>query len=141
MLINKTSTRYRDAYLKKKIGIIIKSHDTNKKEKEEKKTIKKNSLTSTVSQHYVLHLKRVQDYKFQGNRKMLHFCKLITNGSYIRDLTIQIKPGDRYFVVVLQAKLNCTRPTQSLDSYYSENSHCFTFLKTLSAALTQSDQS
>ena len=39
MLINKTSTRYRDAYLKKKIGIIIKSHDTNKKEKEEKKTI------------------------------------------------------------------------------------------------------
>ena len=68
MLINKTSTRYRDAYLKKKIGIIIKSHDTNKKEKEEKKTInylpEKKLLTSTVSQHYVLHLIRVQGYKF-----------------------------------------------------------------------------
>ena len=38
MLINKTSTRYRDAYLKKKIGIIIRSQDTNKKE-EEKKTV------------------------------------------------------------------------------------------------------
>ena len=40
MLINKTSTRYRDAYLKKKkkIGIMIRSQDTNKEE-EEKKTI------------------------------------------------------------------------------------------------------
>ena len=40
MLINKTSTRYRDAYLKKKnIRVIIKSLDPNKKEEEEKKAI------------------------------------------------------------------------------------------------------
>ena len=49
-----------------------------------------------------------KDYKIQGNRKMLRFCKKIANGSYIRDLTIQIKPGDGCFVVVLRAKLNCT---------------------------------
>ena len=66
MLINKTSTRNRDAQLKKK-GI-IRSHDTNKKEEEEKKTINhprekkilNDLLTITVSQHYVLHLKDVQ---------------------------------------------------------------------------------
>ena len=39
MLINKTSTRCRDAYLKKEIGIIKRSHDTNKREEEEKKSI------------------------------------------------------------------------------------------------------
>ena len=37
MLINKTSTPHRDAYLKKKIR--RRSHDTGKKEEEEKKTI------------------------------------------------------------------------------------------------------
>ena len=39
MLNNKTSTRYRDAYLKKEMGIIKRSHDTNKREEEEKKSI------------------------------------------------------------------------------------------------------
>ena len=80
MLINKTSTRYRDAYLKKK------NRNNNKKSRHKQKRRRKENyqlsarkkflndlLTSTVSQHYVLHLKRVQGYKFQGNRKMLHF--------------------------------------------------------------------
>ena len=39
MLINKTSTRHKiETLIKKKKGV-IRSHDTNKKEEEEKKTI------------------------------------------------------------------------------------------------------